>query len=64
MPDLSPTTMFVLRAQLRGLLLRAAAALADERVADADALALTRNTAAAVMQAVETAERPPLPALA
>ena len=64
MPELSPTTMFVLRAQLRGLLLRAAEALADERVADADALALTRNTAAAVLQAVATAERPPLETVA
>jgi hypothetical protein len=57
MPEHNPTTVFLLRAQLRGLLLRAAEALADERVEDADALAMTRNTAAAVMQAIEAAER-------
>jgi hypothetical protein len=58
MPDLNPSTVFLLRAQLRRQLLHAAEALADERVPDEDALALARNAAVAVTQAIDTAERP------
>jgi hypothetical protein len=60
MPELTPPTLFMLRSQLRAHLLRAADALADERCADAEALALTRNTAAAVLTAVDTAVASPL----
>jgi hypothetical protein len=58
MPELNPSTVFLLRAQLRRQLLRAAEALADERVPDEDALALTRNAAVAVTQAIDTVDRP------
>jgi hypothetical protein len=60
MPELTTSTMFLVRSQLRQQLLRAAAALADEQVEDDDALALTRNTVAAVLAAVDTIERPTL----
>ena len=60
MPESTPATLFILRSQLREHLLRAADALADERYADAEALALTRNAAAAVLAAVDTTESSPL----
>jgi hypothetical protein len=49
-----------LRAQLRTQLLRAAEALADARWPDEEALALTRNTAAAVALLVDTVTASPL----
>ena len=60
MPEGTPATLFLLRSQLRAHLLRAAEALADERYADAEALALTRTAAAAVLAAVDTTESSPL----
>lgn len=60
MPELPATALFFVRSQLRQQLLRAVAALADEQVEDEDALALTRNTAAAVLTAIDTIERPSL----
>ena len=60
MPEITPATLFILRSHLRAQLLRAADALADERYADTDALALTRNTAAAVLAAVDTVAASPV----
>jgi hypothetical protein len=60
MPEGTPATLFLLCSQLRAHLLRAAEALADERYADAEALALTRNAAAAVLAAVDAVASSPL----
>jgi hypothetical protein len=60
MPELRPPTLFMLRSQLRAHLLRAADALADERYTDTDALALTRNAAAAVLTTVDTVAASPV----
>jgi hypothetical protein len=60
MPEIPPTTLSLLRAELRAHLLRAAAVLADARCDDAEALALTRNTTAAVLTTVETVMASPL----
>ena len=59
MPELGPTPARVLRAELRDQLLRAADALANEQCADVEALALTRNTTAAVLAAVDTVATSP-----
>ena len=64
MPEITLATLVILRTQLRDQLLRAAAALADPQWADADALALTRNTVAAVLAMVDTVETSPMLAAA
>jgi hypothetical protein len=64
MPEITQVTLVSLRTQLRDQLLRAAAALADPQWAAADALALTRNTVAAVLATVDTAETSPMLAAA
>jgi hypothetical protein len=64
MPEITPATLIILRTQLRDQLLHAATALADPQWADADALALTRNTAAAVLAIVDTVETSPVLAAA
>ncbi len=53
MPEISAHSMTALRDALRVQLLRAADALADDRLDDDDALALTRNTAAAALMMVD-----------
>ena len=59
MPEFSPDTRFMLRAQLRGRLLRALEALGDDRLADEDAFAVTRTIAAGILAAIETVDRAP-----
>ena len=56
MPEISADSMTALRDALRVQLLRAADALADDRLDDDDALALTRNTAAAALMMVDTVD--------
>jgi hypothetical protein len=59
MSELLPTTT-LLRTQLRERLLRAAAVLADDQWAAADALALTRNTVTDVLVTIDTVTNSPV----
>jgi hypothetical protein len=59
MPEFSSDTRFMLRAQLRGQLLRALEALDDDRLPDEAAFALTRDTAAGILTTIDTADRSP-----
>jgi hypothetical protein len=59
MPETTQATLFLLRTHLREQLLRAAETLDDEQCADADALALVRNTAADVLATVDTVVNSP-----
>ena len=56
MPEFSPATRFMLRGQLRSQLLRALDALGDDRLDDADAFAVTRNTVASILTMIDTVE--------
>jgi hypothetical protein len=59
MPEFSPDTQFMRRAQLRGQLRRALEALDDDRLADEDAFAVTHNIAAGILTTIETVDRAP-----
>lgn len=53
-------TSLELRQRLAEYLLRACNALTDERLSDADALAIARNVATSVIAEIETVTRSPM----